>query len=247
MIITAYKTCKIVPGDDLFAVLDSYLPRLNDGDVVAVSSKIVSLCQNDVVKKGGSLKKEDVIKEESDYYYDGRRDVKHGVIITLKDGVIGANGGVDESNGVGVYIKLPSRPFSACEKMWRFLKSKNRLSRLGIIITDSHSFPFRYGVIGVGIAWCGFYPLRDYGNAPDIWQSSMTGTITNHLDALAVAAVHEMGEGDEQTPLCVISGDRKIVFNDNPPTDQEISAFIVPANKDIYSPLFNVMKWKTSR
>ena len=245
MIITAFKTNKIIPGDDLFAVLDAYLPPLHDGDVVAVSSKIVSLCQNDVVKKGGTVKKEDVIKTESDYYYDGRHDVEHGVIITLKDGVMGASGGVDESNGVGVYIKLPSRPFAACEQIWRFLKDKNRLSRLGTIITDSHSFPFRYGVIGVGIAWCGFYPLCDYGNSPDIWQSSMKGTVTNHLDALAVSAVHEMGEGDEQTPLCVIGGDKKIVFNANPPTEQEIAAFRVPLDKDIYSPLFNAVKWKT--
>ena len=244
MIITAYKTCKIVAGDDMFAVLDAYLPLLHDGDVVAVSSKIVSLCQNDVIKKDGTTKKEDIIKAESDYYYDGRRDIKHGVIITLKDGIMGASCGVDESNGVGVYIKLPGRPFAACEAIWRFLKNKNRLSRLGVIITDSRSVPFRYGVIGVGVAWCGFYPLCDYGDAPDIWQASMKGTVTNHLDALAVSAVHEMGEGNEQTPLCVIGGDDKIVFNDNPPTGQEIAAFRVPADKDIYSPLFNIMKWK---
>ncbi len=50
MIVTAYKTPKIVVGSDLFATLDACLPKLQEGMVVVVTSKIISICQGRVVK-----------------------------------------------------------------------------------------------------------------------------------------------------------------------------------------------------
>ena len=47
MKITAVRTKKIVPGKDMdiFAVLKTFLPRLKERSIVAVTSKIVAICE----------------------------------------------------------------------------------------------------------------------------------------------------------------------------------------------------------
>ena len=66
MKVTAYKTKKVVVGDKLFAVLDQYLPKLHEKDIVVISSKIVSLTQGRVIKNDGKISKEELVKKEAD-------------------------------------------------------------------------------------------------------------------------------------------------------------------------------------
>ena len=44
------KTHKIKAGDNLHALLDKYLPELEENSVVAIASKIVGICEGRVVK-----------------------------------------------------------------------------------------------------------------------------------------------------------------------------------------------------
>jgi F420-0:gamma-glutamyl ligase len=60
----------------------------------------------------------------------------------------------------------------------------------------------------------------------------------NVLDALAAAAVFVMGEGAEQTPCALIKEAPKITFSDCPPTEEEVAAFTIPIEEDLYGPLF---------
>ena len=52
--------------EDLMA--ESLPDTLEDGSVIAVSSKVVALCQGRVADKN-SISKFDLIKQEADYYY----------------------------------------------------------------------------------------------------------------------------------------------------------------------------------
>ena len=45
------------PQDDLYAVLDEYLSDVQEGDIVAISSKIISICEGNCVPYDEELKR----------------------------------------------------------------------------------------------------------------------------------------------------------------------------------------------
>jgi putative folate metabolism gamma-glutamate ligase len=244
MIVTAHKTKKILPNDNILEILDSSLPKLKENSVVAISSKIISLCEGSVVQKSPEIKKVDLIKKECSKYINGKKLVKHGVFITITNGILNASGGIDDSNGKGIFILWPRDIRKTTNKIWNYLREKNNIKNLGIIITDSRSSPLRFGVLGVAIGWCGLKPLYNYHGEPDIWDTKLTGTHSNHLDALAISAVHEMGEGGEQTPLCVINDAHNVVFEDKELSKEEYQKSIASFDDDIYSPILKSAKWE---
>lgn len=203
MIIKAYKTEKILPGNDIFDILDSSLPKLKEKDIVVITSKIVSICQGRVVKNDGTVDKHDLIRKEADSYIEGSES-KYDVWMTIKDGILIANAGIDESNGGGYFVLWPREPFKEAQQIWQHLRKKYSVKDLGVLITDSRITPLRWGTLGIGIAWCGFEPLKNYIGTPDIFGRNLRMTKASIVDGLAAAAVLAMGEGNEQTPLAVI-------------------------------------------
>jgi len=67
------------------------------------------------------------------------------------------------------------------------------------------------------------------------------------LDSLAAAAAFCMGEGSEQTPLVVITENDKIVFQNTPPTIEELKALSISIEEDLYAPLLNSVSWKSQK
>ena len=123
-------------------------------------------------------------------------------------------------------------------------KEKFSLTNLGIILTDSHIVPLRWGTRGIGLSWCGFLPLTNYIGTPDIFDRNLRVTKRNTLDGLSAAAVVVMGEGNEQTPLALIRDVPFVEFTKKPPTEEEIQALLFSIEEDIYSPLLTHAKWK---
>jgi F420-0:gamma-glutamyl ligase len=78
---------------------------------------------------------------------------------------------------------------------------------------------------------------------PDLYDKSMRITQINLLDALATSAVLVMGEGNEQTPLAVISDAPKISFLTRPPTSAEEQIILIPMEEDLYAPLLMGATW----
>ena len=66
----------------------------------------------------------------------------------------------------------------------------------------------------------------------------------NIAEALAVAAVLEMGEAAERTPLCLVKNIKKIKFQKRPPTKQELKDLTIEIENDIYGPLLTSVKWE---
>ena len=243
MIVTTYKTSKISVGDTLHTILDQYLPILQEKDIVVITSKIVSICQGQVIRNDGTIDKHDLIHKEAEYYIDPEA-THYDVMITIKQGTLIASSGIDESNGDNFFILWPLEPHKSAQEIWNYLKKKYNLQKLGVIITDSRTTPLRWGTIGVGIAWCGIEPLRNYIGKPDIYGRPLRMTKSSVLDGLSASAVMAMGEGNEQTPLAVIRDANFVVFTDIPPTDKEIEDLIINRKDDIYAPLINSPKWK---
>lgn len=246
MNVTVYKTHKIVAGDKLFAILDKYLPKLQENDVVVITSKIVSICEGRLIKNDGSIDKYDLIHREADQYIDKDVDRYH-VMITTKFHNLVANSGIDESNGNGYFILWPENPDASAESIWSYLRKTHHLNHLGVLITDSHINPLRWGVTGFGVSWCGFEPLNDCIGKPDIFGRMLRMTKVSVLDGLSASAVIVMGESNEQTPLAVIRDVPFVQFMDRAPTKQEREGLQIELKDDIYAPILTTAPWKKGK
>src|SRR5579883_1125688 len=200
MRIKALRTHRITSDDSLEAVLDSYLPPLESGDILVLTSKILSVIQGRVIPKD-CISKEALIRQEADFILKIQTPGSH--CLTIKDGVLIPSAGIDESNGDSVYILYPEDMQKDAVHVWGYCRQKYGLKDFGVLITDSHTTPMRRGVTGIALAWCGFEPLYSYIGKPDLFGQPLRVTQVNVLDALAAASVFVMGEGNEQTPCAL--------------------------------------------
>ena len=244
MIVTAYKTHKIKVGEDIYQILDKYLPKLSENSVVAITSKIISITQGDVVKNDGIVNKEDLIKQEADFYIESQVPTPYGkIFLTRKDNHIAFSAGIDESNADGNYILWPKNLQVVTNKIWEYLRKKHKIKNLGMIVTDSRIIPARTGIVGFCLSWCGITATRDYSGTKDIFGRELKFTNISVIESLATAATYEMGETNEQTPLAVLSDLPIVTFQNRAPTNQELSDAVFPIEKDMYGVLLNAAKW----
>lgn len=226
MKISTIKTEKIFPGKILLEeFLDKYIKDLKEKSVVVISSKVISYIENRVVKKPANLQK--LISEEADFV--SKKKNRYGVKITIKHNAFLSNGGIDP--GVESYLLLPKDPQKTAKKFYTIL-SKKFNKNIGVIISDSRSLPLRAGSMGVAIGFYGFSPLKNYENKKDLFGERIGHCQVNLVDSLASIAVLAMGEGDEQTPICIIENIDSIVFGKNKPSSKELKDFYLTLEND---------------
>jgi dihydrofolate synthase / folylpolyglutamate synthase len=228
------------PQDDLLTKIKKSRLQLREGDVVALTSKVVSIWQGRCVPQEGT-DKHALAKKEADYYAM-RRTAGGNFLLTIKNNVLIASAGIDASNADGYYILWPRNLKKTAEELLRWFKKTYRKKQLGLIITDSHMVPFRRGVVGVAISWAGFEPLHDYRKTKDIFGRKFRVSQVNIPDALATAAVYAMGEGREQTPLAVIRKAPHI----RPPRKRhgKYESFNIPFKEDLFAPFLKSVRWR---
>jgi dihydrofolate synthase / folylpolyglutamate synthase len=245
MEVQAYKTDPVVGTSDLLSLLDRFLPNIQDKSVVAVTSKVVSLCEGRYVPIQSTPDKKNLIHTEAQYFLeDPAYYEKYHISLTIKDSHLIASSGIDESNGNGKYILWPKNSFESAKTIWTHLKNKHAIENLGVIITDSHSTPLRWGVTGTTLAWCGFLPLYTYVGKPDIFGRPFKFEQTSIIDSIATACTLVMGEGNEQTPLAIATDIPFIHYVPHPPTEKEIQSLHIDIKDDIYAPLLTSIQWK---
>ena len=145
--------------------------------------------------------------------------------------------GIDESNADGYYVMWPKNPDKTCQSIRAHLIQKHHLNNLGVVATDSHTTPLRWGVTGITIGFAGIAPLKDIRGEPDLFGRKMHVTKVNLIDPLASMAVLLMGESDECTPIVILRNYHGIPF-DNTASMQD---FKIEPEIDLYSPLLSVM------
>lgn len=216
----AVKTGIVKTGENIVEIILESLKRqklqLEDGDVLALASKIVSYAQGRVTKlsnvksseeakelaKRFLLKPEfaELILHEADKIYGG----VERAVLTLKNGVLTANAGIDNKNApVGSAVLWPKNA-----KEWTKDIRKEIIRKTGkhiaILIVDSGLVPLRLGTNGLALAVAGFKPVIDFRGEKDIFEKPLV--ITRHAvaDNLASAAHLLMGEIAEKTPIVLI-------------------------------------------
>lgn len=244
MKVTAFKTHKISVGENIFKILDDYLPPLKEESVVAITSKVIALCQKDVIKKEPGKEKIDFIPQEADFYLGDEYVMKYGQIISIKNHTLTASAGIDESNSNGYFVLWPKNLQEITNKIWEKLRKKNTVRKLGVIITDSRTVPLRWGVTGIALSWCGLEPLKSYIGKPDIYGNMLRAEKTNIIDSLSSAATVTTGEGNEQQPIALIEDATFVTFQNRVPTQEEITNLQIDLKDDLFEPLLTSVTWK---
>ena len=242
MIIKAIKTRKFIPPkDDLWELL-SKVKLINENSVVVVTSKVVSIGEGTCIPIS-QIDKDDLIKQEADKYLPRQFVPEELVMYTLKNNMLIASAGIDESNGKGYYILWPKDPNKSAKEIWQFLKNKFKLNYLGVIITDSRLIPLRGGVVGYSIGYFGFKPIKSYIGKLDLFGREFKMETSNIPDSLASAAVLEMGEGKESRPIAIVSDIPDVEFINKKYIDSGDNSFEIEEKKDVFYPFLSSVKW----
>ena len=226
------KTRKFLPPkDNLEELFQKHLPALKEGDVLFITSKVLAIHQGRCVKVTEKTDKQFLVRKEADEYLPKTR-------LTIKNNVFVSNAGIDASNGNGYLVFWPKNIQPTLKKIWLSLKQKNKIKNLGLVLTDTHSTPLRFGTVGTAIGSFGLEPLLDYRGKGDVFKRPLKFTRVNLLDSLSAMAVLLMGESSESTPLLILRGADFIKFTDKPAYHK----IIVKRKADSFWPMLKVFK-----
>lgn len=246
MIVTAFRSPLVKAGDDIRQILIATLPqKLPEESFVVVTSKIVSFCENRLIPKntGDRNEKHELVKKEAEYYIDPHSS-KYDLMLTIKRNWIFVNAGMDESNAEGQYILWPADLQKSADEIWKFVREQYGVKKIGVTISDSASKPMSWGVTGHAIAHSGFNPLKSYIGKPDLFGRLMKMEQVNIAQSITAAAVLEMGEGAEQTPIALVENVKNVEFMDRVPTKEELAALHIEMEDDAYAPILQSAPWK---
>ena len=134
-------------------------PDLRDGDILVVTSKIVSKAEGRVV----TASREQAIEAET-----ARVVARRGAttIAQTRHGLVLAAAGVDESNTApGTVVLLPEDPDESARRLRKALQARTGRT-VGVVITDTMGRPWRAGQTDNAIGAAGVAPVRDYRGEP---------------------------------------------------------------------------------
>jgi F420-0:gamma-glutamyl ligase len=248
MKVSALKTNPVYAGDDIFDLIDEAMEQIDEtieleNSVIAVTSKVVGLCESRVLDLAPHQTKHNIVIQESDYYLDPSKS-QYSLMLTIKDNMLAVNAGIDESNVASGIVLFPENPWRSAQEIWQYLREEYKVKNIGVVITDSTSYPLRWGVVGRCLSYAGFSGLRSYIGEPDLFGRKMQMTQVNIAESLAATGVFAMGEAAESTPLAVITEIPRISFLDRALTDQEITGWNIALNDDVFSPILQAVEWK---
>ena len=189
---------------------------MKDDDVMVVASKVLATAEGrirDLAKirpsrKGVALARRygmepahvQTVLDEADVVLGGI----HKTLITLKDNVLIANGGVDKSNAPRNHVILwPSNPDLWALKIRRAFKTRLGVD-IGVIVADSRVHPLRIGTIGCAIGVSGLDPVREYRGIIDLFGKPLLISRLAVADDLASTAHVLMGEAAERIGAVII-------------------------------------------
>ena len=156
----------------------------------------MALAEGRTIEYKNKSQKIRLIKEESDFAIKTKY-----VWLTIKNGMVMASAGIDESNADGKMVLLPKDSFKSAKVVRKELCKKFKIKNLGVLITDSRLFPLRAGVVGVALGYAGFKGIRNYIGKKDIFGRTLKFSRTDVADSLATSAVLCMGKGKNNNRL----------------------------------------------
>ena len=216
---------EVRPGDDVAALVAGAV-GLQDGDVVVVTSKLLSKAEGRLVPVPAGADREAVrLRAVADETV--REVARRGttVIAENRNGLVLAAAGVDASNVRGDEIALlPVDPDASARAL------RDRLRELtgravAVVVSDTMGRPWRVGQVDQAIGVAGVAPVRDSRGTQDSFGAVLEVTEIAVADELASAAELVKGKADG-VPVAVVRG------LDLPDDGRDASALVRPAAQD---------------
>jgi coenzyme F420-0:L-glutamate ligase/coenzyme F420-1:gamma-L-glutamate ligase len=195
---------EIHPGDDLAVLLgDALAGRLADGDILVITSKVVSKAEGRIIE---AADREDAITSETRRLVASRAGA-HGTtrIVETHLGLVMAAAGVDASNVPdGTIALLPVDPDASALALATALRARLGVA-LGVIISDTFGRPWRDGQTDVAIGAAGLRVVDDLRGSTDTQGRALEVTVPAVADELAGAADLVKGKAAGR-PVAVVRG-----------------------------------------
>ena len=189
---------EITAGADLAGLIAAAAPDLADGDILVVTSKVVSKAEGRVIRAD----REKAIDEETVRVVARRGPAR---IVETRQGLVLAAAGVDNSNTpAGTVVLLPEDPDGSARRLRKALRDRCGI-RLGVIITDTLGRPWRVGQTDTAIGAAGVLPLRDHRGGTDTFGNPLEVTLAAVADELSGAADLVKGKA-AGIPVAVVRG-----------------------------------------
>ncbi|MFE1290401.1 coenzyme F420-0:L-glutamate ligase [Streptomyces sp. NPDC058751] len=190
---------EVRPGDDLAKLIAAAGPALVDGDVLLVTSKIVSKAEGRIVE---AADREAAIDAETVRVVARRGTLR---IVENRQGLVMAAAGVDASNTpAGTVLLLPEDPDASARAIREGLRDALGAD-VGVVITDTFGRPWRAGLTDVAIGAAGVRVLDDLRGRTDAHGNPLNATVVATADELAAAGDLVKGKASGR-PVAVVRG-----------------------------------------
>lgn len=210
------------PGDDVLDVLEEALEMegatLVDGDVLVISECALATAVGCVVDLRNVQAGERAIELGRHYCISSelmQLILEHsekvlggieGYVLTLRDGFLCPNAGIDSSNAPDGCVVLPlDDPHAEARTLREGVRTRFG-AEIGVIISDSRTHPLRLGCVGIAVGVSGFRGIVDARGQYDLFGKRLAITRKALADNIASAAQLLMGEGDEGVPFVIVRG-----------------------------------------
>ncbi|MGW4163251.1 coenzyme F420-0:L-glutamate ligase [Streptomyces sp. NPDC004788] len=201
---------EVAPGDDVAKLIASVSPGLVDGDVLLVTSKIVSKAEGRVI---AAADREEAIDAETVRVVARRGALR---IVENRQGLVMAAAGVDASNtAAGTVLLLPEDPDASAARIRAGLREALGVD-VGVVVTDTFGRPWRSGLTDVAIGAAGVRVLDDLRGVADSHGNELNVTVVATADELAAAGDLVKGKATGR-PVAVVRGLGHVVGGDEEP------------------------------
>ncbi|MGN6327239.1 coenzyme F420-0:L-glutamate ligase [Pseudolysinimonas sp.] len=196
---------EIVPGDDLPALIAAATDGLlQDGDVLAVTSKIVSKAEGRLV---AAADREAAITGQTVREVASRTTPDGHVTRIVENplGLVMAAAGVDASNVPdGHVLLLPEDPDASARAIAAAVRERSGLA-IGVVVSDTFGRPWRFGQTDLAIGAAGVRVVEDLRGGTDDNGRDLRVTAAATADEIASAADLVKGK-TSRMPVAIVRG-----------------------------------------
>lgn len=203
-------------GDDLAALLHEAIaagPGLEPGDVVVVSSKVISKADGLTHPEGTAGERQELVLRESVRVVAERATAAGATrVVEAQAGPVMVGAGIDASNtgADGILLLLPHDPDAAAARLLAGLAQRVGHEGFGVVVTDTAGRPWRAGLTDFALGCAGIHPLEDLRGSTDADGRPLAVTARAVADELAAAADLVKGKASG-IPAVVVRGLAQVV------------------------------------
>lgn len=200
------------PGDVIAEAIVAHA-ELVDGDVVVVTSKIVSKVEGRVVEidESDPVARRELIESEAVRVLRRRGDL---LITETRHGFVLANSGVDFSNvEAGKACLLPIDPDRSARRVRDGIRGLTG-HEVAVIVTDSFGRAWRNGITDVAIGIAGLAAILDLRGTADALGRQLASTEICIADEIAGAAELVMTKS-ASVPVAIVRGVDEVLFRES--------------------------------